>query len=176
MSEHNTNTVNVDELTPIGASVGAGRYTARLATCEGKNSKANKPMVEVEWDILSGSNIEGEDETGNSIRNWHSLTVSEKNGKKYAGGIIDIKKTFANIGSPLPSGYPFPLAAPQAAALFAKKLAGKNVELVVVKEKSKTETDSEGNAKVYTRVQVVGLAAGAAASHDDTGISMSDIE
>jgi hypothetical protein len=143
----NVPTVNIDEIASGSPIVPPGRYTATLFAVEGKQSKADKPMLETSFLVTSG------DHENEEIRIWYSLAVTEKNGKKYAGGLADIKRTFAAVGKPLPANFAFPLDASIAAQLFGKRLKAAVVEVVVLEEKPKVEGD-----KPRTRAQVVGLA------------------
>jgi hypothetical protein len=159
-------TINIDDLSEGGGRVPAGRYRARLMQSEGKTSKKGNPMLEVAWLILEG------DFEGSECKQWFPLVVSEaKNGsgKKYSGGIMDMKRTFSAVEKPLPSGFKFPLDANTANQLFAKRLKGVEVELALIDEKPNED------GKVFTRTQVIGMwnkkpvAVGTAEEHFDFG-------
>lgn len=158
-----TPTVNLDELTPIGAFVPPGRYTAALQSVEGKKSKNDNPMVVAEFVVNGG------DQEGNSITIWYPLVVTEKNGKKYAGGIMDLKRTFAAIGKPLATNFAFPLDANLAAKAYGTKLKGVSVEIAVLKEMDRLDPTKE-----RTRAQVVGLAKGASQATAADGDAAAD--
>lgn len=144
--------INVDEISAISDRVPPGRYTARLNAVEGKASKAGKPMVQATFEVLKGEH-EGRDATA-----FYSLTVSQgKDGRKYASGIIEMKRAFSAVNAPLPNSYSFPLDASAAAKLFHSKIYGKNVEIAILEEiDTKGNLDSDGNPKKYTRVKVLG--------------------
>jgi len=148
----NVPTINVDDVAEFGERVPPGKYTAMLNACEGKDSKAGKPMAVATFVVQEGP------QEGNEITVFYSLTTSKaKNGKTIAGGVAEAKRTFAAIGKPLPSGFAFPLAADHAAKLIASKLKGEKVDILVYKETDrKGATDEDGNVKVYDRSKVVG--------------------
>jgi hypothetical protein len=171
-------TVNVDEVTPIGAILRQGRYPGRLLTVEGSISKAKpdgkggNPMIVATY-VVTGGEAEGLE-----AKIWYTLTVSTKNGKKFAGGVIDAKKAFAAAGKPLPSGFAFPAipsgdpsiteadkqrVADTAAQLYGKRLKGTDVELLVTNESplldpdtQEQRKDAEGNLLWRTRTTIIG--------------------
>ncbi len=179
-------TVNVDDVTPIGAYLGQGRYVGRLLTSEGQISKAKpdgkggNPMVVATLVVTQG------EKEGLEAKQWYTLTVSNKNGKKYAGGVMDAKKAFAAVGKPLPSGFAFPAipagdpsiteadkqrVADTAAALFGKRLKGIDIEFLITNESPRINQDtgepmkdSQGNAMYNTRTTIIGAPSAAKAT------------
>ena len=153
-------TVNIDEITSITERVPVGRYPAKLLSVEAKLSKNTKPMIVAVFEVTEGP-LEGSE-----ITIWYSLFVSVKNGKKYAGGILDLKRTFAAIGTPLPSGFNMPCStehtpedealqnADKVRKLFVKNFANKVVDVAVVVDKDRKDQASD---QVYTRAFVAGL-------------------
>jgi hypothetical protein len=157
MTQQAYETVRLDEISDIGAVVPDGRYTARLTGAEGKMSKAEtpNPMVVANFEILKGEH------EGLESSKFFVLNVSRKNGKVYAGGIMDFKRTLANVGKPLPTGYAFPLDKDAAANLLVKSLKGMNLDISIKSEKNTKD------GKTYSRLQVNGLASGGVETVDD---------
>lgn len=154
-------TIVVDSITEITEMVPVGEYKARLEGVEGKLSKNNKPMVQATFEVVSG------EQTGADIRFWFSLSVTEKNGKKYASGVKDISNALAAIGKPLPAGFAFPLNAEKAAALFHDGFKGRVVDILVLPDK-RPEKDEYGQptGKMLdsTRAKIVKSKGGSTAS------------
>ena len=148
--------INVDEIAEIKDRVPVGRYQCKLLDVDARESKAQKPMVTALFEVLEGEHV------GAEITIFYSLTVSTgKNGRKFAGGIIDLKKTFAAVGKPLPSGFNMPYgdmeAAEQVRKLYAKQVGQLKVEIAVLPDKGREQKfDSDGKPIQYTRAQVIG--------------------
>ena len=141
-------TVSISSISDVGAEAPDGTYVIRLVEAKGKMSKAVEPnpMVIADFEIL-----EGEYE-GLEISKFFVLNVSRKNGKVYAGGIMDFKKTLENVGRPLAKSFPFPLDKDVAANLLTKNLKGLKLNA------TKTSEVSKKDGKQYSRLQITGLA------------------
>jgi hypothetical protein len=154
-------TISLDAITEITEMVPVGEYKARLEGVEGKLSKNQKPMVQASFEVVSG------EQAGCEIRFWFSLSVTEKNGKKYASGVKDISNALAAVGRPLAAGFAFPLNAEKAAALFQKGFQGLIVDIIVVPDK-RPEKDEYGQptGKMLdsTRAKIVKSRGGSAAT------------
>lgn len=173
-----TATVNIDEITSIGERLPIGRYFARLASVEAKLSKSQKPMVVALFEVS-----EGEHEGLETVI-YYSLFVSQKNGRKYAGGILDLKRAFNVIGTALPPNFQMPCAsentteeealanADKVRKLYAKNFANKIVEIAVLEDKGRKSDNPDIK---YTRTQVIGLKK-AAAKPASTGDIFDDLE
>ena len=148
--------ISIDEIIEIKERVPVGRYQARLLDVDARESKAQKPMVTALFEVLDGEHA------GAEITIFYSLVVTPgKRGGVFAGGILDLKKTFAAVGTPLPAGFNMPYgdmaAAEQIRKLYHKNLHGKTVEIAVLPDKGREQKfDSEGKPIVYTRAQVIG--------------------
>jgi hypothetical protein len=151
-------TIRIDEISDVGAIVPDGRYTARLVDAQGKmssNPTNPNPMVIATFEIMKG------EYEGLETSKFYVLNVSRKNGKVYAGGIMDFKKTCAAVGRPLAPGFAFPLDKEAAARLLQKTLNGLSLDITVKSEVSKKD------GKNYTRVNVNGLATAGVQTVDD---------
>lgn len=86
-----------------------------------------------------------------------SLAVTEKDGRIFAGGIAEAKRTFAAVGKALPAKYAFPLDADAAAKLVAQKLKGVALDIVVTKEaRTDVPKNDDGTPKFRYSPKIVG--------------------
>lgn len=164
--------VNIDEITSITERIPVGRYPSKLLSAEAKMSKSNKPMITAVFEVTDG------EQEGSEITIWYSLYVSVKNGKKYAGGILELKRSFAAIGTPLPNGFNMPCAtehtpedealqnADKVRKLFVKNFANKAVDVAVVVDKERPATEGQINTKAFVSGLRTKVGAAAKASSD----------
>lgn len=168
-----SDTVNIDEIAGNYRQPPIGRFTAKLLSAEAKLSKAEKPKIEALFEIT-----EGEHE-GAEVVIHYSLFVTIKDGKKRAGGILDLKRTFAAVGTPLPSNFNMPCAtehtpqdeglqnADKVRKLFIKNLTGKKLELETIIDKSRPAANPDYvNTKSFIRGLVTRGEAASKASSD----------
>ena len=169
-------TVNIDDIQVISQRLEVGKYRGKLLQVVGEIAKKSKnPMVVVTLVVTEGP---GE---GEEAKMWHSLAVSKgKNGKSYAGGLIDLRTVFARVGKPLPAGYAIPAVpskddtieedvkrkvADTVAALYAKRLNGLDLEFAIKDDGEQMEDDGKtpkidpntGVAYRNTRTEIIGL-------------------
>lgn len=146
------NTIDIDSIVNTGDFLREGRFTAHLISSEGKDSKAGKPMV-----IASFVVDKPDEHAGLEGRIYFSLAVTEKDGRIFAGGIAEAKRTFAAVGKALPAKYAFPLDADAAAKLVAQKLKGVALDIVVTKEaRTDVPKNDDGTPKFRYSPKIVG--------------------
>ena len=149
----NQTTIDIDSIVNTGSFLRDGRYTAHLQSVEGKQSKAGKPMVVVSFVV-----DKPDEHAGLEGQIYFSLAVTEKDGRVFAGGVAEAKRSFASIGKPLPAKYAFPLDPDAAAKLFASKLKSVSLDVVVSKEPRKDVTNEDGSVKYRYSPKIVGAA------------------
>jgi hypothetical protein len=155
-------TIDVDSIVNTGDFLREGRYTAHLISAEGQMSRADKPMVVATFVV-----DKPDESAGLEGRIWFSLAVTEKDGRIFAGGVSEAKRTFAAIGKPLPSKYAFPLDPDAAAKLVAQKLKGVALDIVVTKEARQDVRNDDGTPKYRYPAKIVGAAKAAAVAASD---------
>lgn len=151
-------TIDIDSIVNTGDFLREGRYTAHLISAEGQQSKAGKPMV-----IATFVVDKPDENAGLEGRIYFSLSVTEKDGRIFAGGISEAKRTFAAVGKALPAKYAFPLDPDAAAKLVASKLKGVALDVVVTKEVRQDQKNDDGTPKYRYSPKIVGAAKAAAA-------------
>jgi len=142
----NYDSIRIDQIADMGAKPEEGRFVARLSDVKPMRTKTDNhyPMVITVLEIMRG------EWEGAEIGKISVLNVSkDKKGRVTAGGIMDLKRTFANVGRPLPVDYAFPLDENAAAALVKQKLGGLLLDISVSPDKKNPQ---------YTRVQINGVA------------------
>lgn len=148
-------TVDINNISDIGAKPDDGRYVARYLDYKAMKTKTDNhyPMVITTLEIMRG------EFEGFEIGKISVLNVSkDKRGRTTAGGIMDLKRTFANIGKPLPQNFAFPLDEEACGKLIESKLKGLLLDI--------TYKTDEKNPQ-YSRIQINGLAGGGTAAEDD---------
>ena len=150
--------VKLSDISDFGQNTPAGRYRCKLASVNGKMSKADppSPMVEAIYDIMDGGAKDGSDQSGTTINLYYSLKITEsttKQGKKqkWAPGISDLKAAFAAIGQPLSDDVVFSMRpteeqAQQRAVEYGKAFNPQKgqVEIVVIEEDRKKKNPATG--------------------------------
>lgn len=82
--------INIEDISDIGAIVPDGTYTWRLQSVEGKSSKAGNPMVVATFEVAEGEH-EG-------LTTTKFLVLIGKAGKPNMPGLSDFKKILLNSG------------------------------------------------------------------------------
>lgn len=153
--------VNVSEIITFGDRIDPGKYQAKLASVEGKQSKAGKDMVVAIYEITKGP------QEGNQVTAYYTMfNAPAKKGGINAPGIAEMLRTMAKVGKPF-VGSAFPTTSAQAAKVFHASVFGKQLDILAVSELSfqKDESgnkvarlDDEGKQLTNIRVKVLGPA------------------
>lgn len=142
---------DVDNLQPLGFRLPDGQYVCRLANISDEPSKAGKPMVKAEWEVIEGDHV------GQVIYQYFSLVAkrSVKTGKIKCGGAAEMVEAFNAIGQPFPKGTSFPLVANAAMQLFASRFRAAVTPKVEIALLSKA--DRKDPTKIDQRPRVLGI-------------------
>ena len=146
MAEYQT--INIDEIADNGATVPEGTYTYRLKDTKGTTVKfTDRPLVIAEFEVTKGE-FEG-------FTTPIFFALLKKDGTPNTVTILEFKRILANIGTPLPKGFGFPLDGDAAAKLLKKFIGSRKVIGTVTQD---------GN---YQRLKITGPAVTVETVEDD---------
>jgi hypothetical protein len=177
--------IALDDISGGARRVPAGRYTVRPVAIAAKDSKAGKPMITIDYEIVGG------EYDGDSLKQFFTMYIGmpRKAGDKFfAPGIAELKALLAAVGSPWPNNVNFPVKenekgeptgdAQAAVKVFAASLRGKTFTAANVEELAYGKDESgqrvqifreDGTPAVNTRLKVLGLAGGSSAASASSG-------